>query len=86
MFRGVYIDRADAERMTFAIALKRYSEEVTGTKSSTTTKPERHKTRRLLEHLGDYSLAAVDVSGASKTWRLRTSNIFAIGYSIESRQ
>ena len=59
MVRGIYIDRADAERMTLAIALKRYSEEVTVTKSSTTIKPERNKMRRLLEHLGDYSLAAI---------------------------
>ena len=59
MVRGVYINRADAERMTLAVALKRYSEEVTVTKSVTTAQPERNKARRLLEHLGDYSLAAI---------------------------
>lgn len=59
MVRGVYINRAGAERLTLAVALKRYSEEVTVTKSVTTAQPERNKARRLLEHLGDYSLAAI---------------------------
>ena len=66
MVRGVYINRADAERITLAIALKRYSEEVTVTKSSTTTKPERNKIMTtLLKSAGVDSLSEVPFEASS---------------------
>ena len=59
MVRGVYIDRADAERVTLESALKRYMEEVAVTKRASTVLSERNRARRLTKTLGSYSLAAI---------------------------
>ncbi len=59
MVRGVYIDRADAERITLEAALKRYQEEVTVTKRALTAVSERRRAQKLIKALGDYSLAAI---------------------------
>ncbi|NLY34475.1 MAG: site-specific integrase [Alcaligenaceae bacterium] len=59
MVRGVYIQRAPAERMTLEAALKRYLLEVTPTKRESTRIAEHKKAQPLLKHLGQYSLAAL---------------------------
>ena len=59
MVRGVFIDRADAQRMTLEDALKRYQQEVTPTKRAWTAKSETNRARKLTSELGKYSLAAI---------------------------
>lgn len=60
MVRGVYIQRAPAERMTFEAALKRYLTEVMLTKRASTHTVERKEAQVLLQHFGKYSLAALN--------------------------
>lgn len=59
MVRGVYIQRSGAERMTLETALKRYLSDVTPTKKPTTQRGEISKAKKLIEHLGKFSLAAL---------------------------
>ncbi|GHC42476.1 hypothetical protein GCM10010096_11600 [Alcaligenes pakistanensis] len=59
MVRGMYIQRAPAERMTLETALKRYLQEVTPTKRASTQIGEHKKTQALTKHLGKYSLAGL---------------------------
>lgn len=59
MVRGVFIQRAASERMTFEVAMKRYLAEVTPTKRPTTQNNERKRVAPLLEFFGKYSLAAI---------------------------
>ena len=59
MVRGVFIQRAASERMTFEVAMKRYLAEVTPTKRPTTQNNERKRTVPLLNFFGKYSLAAI---------------------------
>ena len=47
MVRGVFTDRADAQRMTLEDALKRYQQEVTPTKRAWTAKSETNRARKL---------------------------------------
>jgi len=60
MVRGVFIQRAPAERMTLEAALTRYLREVTPTKRESTRISEHKKAQPLLKHLGKYSLAALN--------------------------
>jgi len=60
MVRGVFIQRAPSERMTFGLALDRYLAEVTPTKKESTQKAERLKAVSLRLFFGKYSLAAVN--------------------------
>ncbi|MBD8494658.1 site-specific integrase [Pseudomonas syringae] len=59
MVRGVYIQRSGSERMTLETALKRYLNDITPTKKPTTQRGEISKAKKLTEHLGKYSLAAL---------------------------
>jgi integrase len=59
MVRGVYIQRSGSERMTLEAALKRYLSDVTPTKKPSTQRGEATKAKKLIEHLGKYSLAAL---------------------------
>lgn len=59
MVRGVYIQRSGSERMTLEAALKRYLKDITPTKKPTTQRGETSKAKKLTEHLGKYSLAAL---------------------------
>lgn len=59
MVRGVYIQRAPAERMTVADALKRYLAEVSPTKRPTSAASDARHAKPLIKHLGKYSLAAL---------------------------
>ncbi len=59
MVRGAYIQRAPADRLRVADALKRYLAEVTPTKRPSTAKVERLRAKILIKHLGQYSLAAL---------------------------
>lgn len=72
MVRGVYIQRAPAERMTLEAALQRYLKEVTPTKRESTRISEHKKAQPLLRHLGKYSLAALsaDVVAEYRDMRL----------------
>lgn len=72
MVRGVYIQRAPAERMTVEAALTRYLREVTPTKRESTQVSEHKKAQPLLRHLGKYSLAALsaDVVAQYRDMRL----------------
>lgn len=60
MVRGVFIERAPSERMTFGAALDRYLAEVTPTKKESTQRAERLKAASLRLFFGRYSLAAVN--------------------------
>lgn len=60
MVRGVYIQRAPAERMTVEAALHRYLKEVTPTKRASTQIGEHKKAQVLIRHIGKYSLAALN--------------------------
>lgn len=60
MVRGVYIQRAPAERMTVEAALTRYLKEVTPTKRASTQAGEHKKAQVIIRHLGKYSLAALN--------------------------
>ena len=59
MVRGVYIDRAESDRLLLNQALDRYLREVSATKKPSTHSAERHKAKALKAELGDYSLAAI---------------------------
>ncbi len=59
MARGVYIDRAGAERLLLKTALDRYLADVSATKKASTASAERHKAKALRANLGNYSLAAI---------------------------
>ena len=59
MVRGVYIDRAESDRLLLKQALDRYLGEVSATKKPSTHSAERHKAKALKAELGDYSLAAI---------------------------
>ena len=58
--RGVYIDRAPAERLTLNAAMARYLREVSPTKSAGAAKREKSLSKPLLQGLGQYSLAAIN--------------------------
>ena len=59
MVRGAYVQKASADRMTVADALKRYVAEITPTKRPMTQVAEKRNAVILLRHLGKYSLAAM---------------------------
>ncbi|MCG7985409.1 MAG: site-specific integrase [Candidatus Thiodiazotropha lotti] len=59
MVRGVYIDRAGADRILLEQALGRYLHEVSSTKRPSTHSAEQHKAKALKANLGAYSLAAI---------------------------
>lgn len=59
MVRGMYIDRAGADRILLKDAMDRYLREVSSTKRKTTSYAEGHKAKALKEKLGSYSLAAI---------------------------
>lgn len=66
MVRGVYIQRAPAERTTVREALDRYLKEITPTKAEKTQQGERRRIPFLAKHLGSYSLAALTPELVSK--------------------
>lgn len=59
MVRGVFINRAQAERLTIEAAIQRYLVEVTSIKRESTQSRERNRIKPLIEQLGKYSLAAL---------------------------
>lgn len=59
MVRGVFIQRAPSERLTFNDAIDRYLKEVSITKSTFTQRGETCKAKQLKAKLGKYSLAAI---------------------------
>lgn len=59
MVRGVYIQRAPAERMTVSDALRRYLAEVSPTKRPTSAASDARHSKPLIQYLGKYSLAAL---------------------------
>lgn len=59
MVRGVFIQRASAERMTFEKAMERYLKEVTATKRPLTQYAEQKRSAPLLAFFGKYSIAAI---------------------------
>ncbi len=59
MVRGMYIDRAGADRILLKDAMDRYLREVSSTKKTSTERAEYHKAKALKEKLGNYSLAAI---------------------------
>jgi len=59
MVRGLFIQRAPAERLTFEVAMRRYLSEVTPTKRPLTQNAERKRSVPLLAYFGKYSLAAI---------------------------
>ena len=59
MVRGVYIQRAPAERMLFSDALDRYIKEISSKKRERTQKAELTRVPPLKAYFGKYSLAAI---------------------------
>ena len=59
MVRGVYVDRAQAERLTLRDSLVRYLVEVSALKSPSTQTAEKRRANTLMKALGSYSLAAI---------------------------
>ena len=59
MVRGVYISRAEAERLTVKEALQRYLKEVTPTKKPTAQRSEKTSAEHLIGFIGKYSMAAL---------------------------
>jgi hypothetical protein len=59
MVRGAYIQRAAADRMTVADALKRYLADVTPTKRPMSQTSDQGHAKPLTKSLGRYSLAAL---------------------------
>lgn len=59
MVRGVYIDRASADRLLLKKAIDRYLNEVSSTKKASTASAERHKAKALKAALGSYSLGTI---------------------------
>lgn len=59
MVRGLFVQRAPAERLTFEKAMQRYLADVTPTKRPFTQNGERRRSVPLIEFFGKYSLAAV---------------------------
>jgi len=59
MVRGVYINRADAEKLLLEKALDRYLSEVPASKRERTAYAESHKAKALKKKFGAYSLAAI---------------------------
>ncbi|WP_051144406.1 tyrosine-type recombinase/integrase [Nevskia ramosa] len=59
MIRGVFIQRAPAERMTLSTALDRYAREVTPTKKASSQATELRRIDSLKRLLGGYSMAAL---------------------------
>ena len=62
MVRGVFIQRTEFDRMTFAAAMERYLTEVTATKKPSTQRAERLRVKPLLEFFGEYAMAAISVN------------------------
>lgn len=60
MVRGVYIQRASSARLTVEAALKRYLAEISPTKRPTSAASEARHAKPLIQHLGKYSLAALN--------------------------
>ena len=59
MVRGVYINRAGAEKLLLEKALDRYLAEVSAGKRDSTASAESHKAKALKKKFGAYSLAAI---------------------------
>ena len=59
MVRGVYINRAGAEKLLLEKALDRYLSEVSPSKRDSTACAESHKAKALKKKFGAYSLAAI---------------------------
>lgn len=59
MVRGVYINRAGAEKLLLEKALDRYLAEVSASKRDSTAYAESHKAKALKKKFGAYSLAAI---------------------------
>lgn len=66
MVRGVYIQRAPAERTMVREALDRYLKEVTPTKAPSSQRGEKRRIPFLAQYFGSYSLAAVTPELVSK--------------------
>ena len=60
MVRGVYTQRAPAERMTFEAAQTRDFKEITPTKRASHQAGEYKEVQAIIRHLGKYSLAALN--------------------------
>jgi integrase len=72
MVRGVFVQRAPAERMTLDAALKRYLAEVTPTKRPLSQVSDQRHAKPLSLHLGKYSLATLtpEIVGQYRDLRL----------------
>jgi hypothetical protein len=75
MVRGLFIQRAASERMTFEMAMKRYLVEVTPTKRPLPQNAERKRSTLLLEYFGKYSLAAINTELIASYRDLRLAGV-----------
>jgi len=86
MVRGVYIDRAPSERMTLRSAITRYLAEVSPTKASGSQSRETSTSKPLLDHLGDYSMAAITPQLVSEYRDKRLNTINRFGRKMSADQ
>ena len=66
IIRGIYISRSHSEKTTIRKALERYLKEVSPTKKASTQKAEKQRAKKLLERLGQYSLASLSAEHIAK--------------------
>jgi integrase len=59
MVRGAFIQRAPGDRMTVAVAMKRYLSDVVPSKRPTTQVADQKRSKIIVKHLGRYSLTSL---------------------------
>jgi hypothetical protein len=59
MARAAFLRRAAGDRMTVAVALKRYLADVVPTKRPSSQTTDKRRSMTLIKHLGKYSLASL---------------------------
>ena len=75
MVRGMFIQRAPAERLTFAGGMERYLAEVTVTKRPFTQQGERSRSLPLVAHFGKHALAGITAEMVAKYRDERLSGV-----------
>ena len=88
MVRGVYINRAGAEKLLLEKALDRYLSEVSASKRESTAYAESHKAKALKKKFGAYSLAAItpDLVAEYRDERLAAGALAGHGHGVAETQ
>jgi integrase len=73
MVRGAFVQRATADRMTVATALRRYIADVVPTKRPTSQATDIRRAKSVVKHLGKYSLSSLTPEVIAKFRDMRLS-------------